>query len=215
MRTSPEAIDAGEIPLGQNRTWIVEVYSPGKKDFTIKNITTDVPDIDATAESADVSLQFHRVSVIFRAGRALGVHRGTIYIVTDDEKAFLVMIPFTVTVSGPFQCTPSQIEVDKDDIGRIIHRKLLVRSSSPGDTLVARSITTSPPWVLTNLSATKAGDGLATLDFDLMFPSGSGDAMGTLSVELSASEATSFNVPLLIKGWTPSFPEGKSGENRE
>ena len=108
---------------------------------------------------------------------------GALKIRTDRADASVVAIPLAGEVVGPVSITPSVLHIDRDDIGKVVKRVLLLKNEEGGSEPRLQGVKVSAPWELTRLETKSPGRSVYLwLDLGLRFPNGSGAPSGELEL---------------------------------
>ncbi len=206
VTTVPQAIDAGSLRPGAVLHRDVQLRSPDGKPFRIGRASSDVPGLSVDVEDAAEPLAVHRATVVYRVGDRFGQVGGSIRFVTDRADAPCVDVAFSGRTVGPISVSPASIEIEREQIGQVVHRTLVLQTDHREGTLALERVEAEPPWELVGQEVKSRRDGLMTLDLSLRFPAGDGLPSGNLDLRLSSPVASRFRIPLTIRGWTAPLP---------
>jgi len=208
VRISPQSVDFGSLLAGSRAEGVVQLFSPDSKSFRVVAVSSDLREIHALIAAPDADLPVHRIHVEIHAGEGIGAIRGSVFVNTDRKDARCLVIPISARVEGPLVVSPSTIRIERGEIGKIVSRKLLIRSFSPKDELVLSKVEAIAPWELRSYSTHRLNGSLSSLEVAILFPEGDGAESGELLLSFSKPKVKSYRVPLTIRGWTPPLPAG-------
>ena len=206
VRAVPQAIDTGPLKPGSELARTVQLFSPDSKPFRLGHVSVDREEIRAVAESPDADLPVHRVRVSYRAGPRLGAVRGSVRVVTNRVDAFWVDIPVGGEVVGPITVHPSFLQIERDEIGEVVKRTVILKTDVPGRSPEVESVKVTPPWELVDTRSHPSGRGRALLDVMLRFPEGSSASTGELRLSFREPEVATYCIPVSARGWSPPLP---------
>lgn len=109
-------------------------------------------------------------------------------------------------VTSPLVVSPSEIQIRTEDIGRVVKRKLILRSTAPNTEIDVTEVEVQAPWELVEHKIAVVSPGYTILDLSLRFPEGHGDPSGELILRAAGSPPVFRKIPLIIAGWTPPLP---------
>lgn len=207
VRASPQAVDAGALRPGDVLERTIQLASPDGKPFRLGRVTADLAGLDCRPETSDVALAVHRDRVTIRAPGELGATRGQVHVVTDRSDAPFLAIPVSLRTIGPVSVNPPVLRIDRQEIGRVVRRTILVRADGPAARLELGDVRAVAPWELVESSARPQGRGGLLVEVALRFPDGDGSPAGGMELTLRTPAEVRYRVPLLIEGRLPPLPD--------
>lgn len=206
VRSAPQVADLGTIQPGSTVEKVIQLSSSDRKPFRLGYIEADRPQITWRVEDPDASQTLHRIHVAYRSKDEVGPIVGGLRVVTDREDTPSIGIPVIADVAGPFSIKPSEIRIEKNEIGKVVQRKLIVRSNVSASRIEIAEVKVKEPWVLVNHQIEANQSGYMILGVSLRFPTGRGDDSGEMTLKLAGEQAAVQTIPLTISGWTPPLP---------